>query len=141
MGICTSSGRSKRKSNSDIKANELPNKNKKTNIEKEITSTRPPNKNQREKILGKIDEKELKRNNTVTSSFNKRINNSNIQSSSQFIENMNTENVPILLKEKMSENKLSEKKYKEQNILGSKEENTIASLESKLNNNNNEKNE
>ena len=141
MGICTSSGRNKRKSNSDIKANEIPNKNKKTNIEKEITSTRPPNKNQREKILGKIDEKELKRNNTVTSSFNKRINNSNIQSSSQFIENMNTENVPILLKEKMSENKLSEKKYKEQNILGSKEENTIASLESKLNNNNTEKNE
>ena len=145
MGICTSLGSNKKRKNSNIRANEIPNKNKNTNTENEITSTRPPNKNQREKILGKIDEKELKRNNTVTSSFNKRLNNSNIQniqSSSQFIENMNSENNPITLKEKMSENKLSEKKGKERNILGSKEENTNASLESKLNNNNinNEKN-
>ena len=58
MGICTSLGQNKKRKNSDIRANEIPNKNKNTNTENEITSTRPPNKNQREKILGKIDEKE-----------------------------------------------------------------------------------
>ena len=144
MGICTSISTNKKKRNPDIKAKQLPIKIKDPIIEKEIVSTRSTNKNKREKLLGKIEEKELKRNNTVNLSFNKKINNSNtiqkIQSS--YLDSNQMENSPSPFEEKISENKLSEKRNKvsEQNALGSKEENTIASLESKINKNNNEKN-
>ena len=142
MGICTSLPRNKRKTNLDIKANEIPNLIKNPINQKEITSTRPSNKIQREKILGKIEENELKRNNTVTSSFNKKINNSNlpnIQSSFQTSENVvDIGNFHINFQEKIKEgNKSIEKKENafEQNVFPSKEENTIASLETKVNNN------
>ena len=143
MGICTSLNKGRKSRDSDIKANQPPNKNKNQTAEKEITSTRSPNKIQRENILGKIEDQELRRNNTVTQSFNKKINNSNIpniQSSFQLYENANTENNPLNFQEKKIENKLTEKKVNkanDQNFFVSKEENTIASLETKLNNNNN----
>ena len=143
MGICTSISTNKKKRNPDIKAKQLPIKIKDPIIEKEIVSTRSINKNKREKLLGKIEEKELKRNNTVNLSFNKKINNSNIQKiQSSYLDSNQMENSPSPFEEKISENKLSEKRNKvsEQNVLGSKEENTIASLESKINKNNNEKN-
>ena len=143
MGICTSISTNKKKRNPDIKAKQLPIKIKDPIIEKEIVSTRSINKNKREKLLGKIEEKELKRNNTVNLSFNKKINNSNIQKiQSSYLDSNQIENSPSPFEEKISENKLSEKRNKisEQNALGSKEENTIASLESKINKNNNEKN-
>ena len=143
MGICTSISTNKKKRNPDIKAKKLPIKIKDPIIEKEIVSTRSINKNKREKLLGKIEEKELKRNNTVNLSFNKKINNSNIQKiQSSYLDSNQIENSPSPFEEKISENKLSEKRNKvsEQNALGSKEENTIASLESKINKNNNEKN-
>ena len=72
MGICTSISTNKKKRNPDIKAKQLPIKIKDPIIEKEIVSTRSINKNKREKLLGKIEEKELKRNNTVNLSFNKK---------------------------------------------------------------------
>ena len=145
MGICTSISTNRKKRNSDIKAKQLPLKTKVPIIEKEIISTRPTNKNKRQNLLGKIDEKDFKRNNTVNLTFNKKINNSSVQnnqSSFQFTENNQTENISIPLEEKIKQNKLNEKKNKENdpNPLASKEENTIASLDSKINKNNFEKN-
>ena len=75
MGICTSVRSDKKRRNRDVTANQLPNKNNTFATNNEITSTRPMNDNQREKIIGKIDDKNLKRNYTVTSSNNKRLNN------------------------------------------------------------------
>ncbi len=134
MGICTSVRSDKKRRNRDVTANQLPNKNNTFVTNNEITSTRPMNNNQREKIIGKIDDKNLKRNYTVTSSNNKRLNNhSNIKYShppSLNIENYLKDKNQISFRDKKSEIEFKEKKEKiqEQNIPLSKEENTIASL-------------
>ena len=134
MGICTSVRSDKKRRNRDVTANKLPNKNNTFVTNNEITSTRPMNNNQREKIIGKIDDKNLKRNYTVTSSNNKRLNNhSNIKYShppSLNIENYLKDKNQISFRDKKSEIEFKEKKEKiqEQNIPLSKEENTIASL-------------
>ncbi len=134
MGICTSVRSDEKRRNRNVTANQLPNKNNAFVTNNEITSTRPMNNNQREKIIGKIDDKNLKRNYTVTSSNNKRLNNhSNIKYShppSLNIENYLKDKNQISFRDKKSEIEFKEKKEKiqEQNIPLSKEENTIASL-------------
>ena len=134
MGICTSVRSDKKRRNRDVTANQLPNKNNTFVTNNEITSTRPMNNNQREKIIGKIDDKNLKRNYTVSSNNNKRLNNhSNIKYShppSLNIENYLKDKNQISFRDKKSEIEFKEKKEKiqDQNIPLSKEENTIASL-------------
>ena len=147
MGICTSVSSDRKKRNRDVKAKQLPNKGNNSNTNNEIASTRTMNNNCREKIIGKIDDKNLKRNYTVTSSNNKKLNNnSNIQNShppSLNIENYLKDKNQISFQDKKSDIEFKEKKEKiqDQNIPLSKEENTIASLkmeeEIKFNNINN----
>ena len=148
MGICTSLNSKRKNKNSEVKANKPPNKIDNLNIDKELASSRMPYINKGEKILGKIEKKELKRNNTVNISFNKNLNNSNSKNtqSSQIEENLNKENIPIFFNEKKNENELNEKKDNTDQPIPSKskEENTLASLkmeeEQKSNTNNNNNN-
>ena len=148
MGICASVTSDRKKRNRDVTANKFPNKISSSINNNEISSTRPRNNNQSEKIIGKIDDQDLKRNNTVTSNFNqKSSNNSNIQKSqtpSLIVENIIKEKNQISFHEKKSQNEYKEKKDKigEQNVPSSKEENTIASLkmEEEIKNNNNNSN-
>ena len=132
MGICTSLNSKRKNKNSEVKANKPPNKIDNLNIDKELASSRMPHINKGEKILGKIEKKELKRNNTVNISFNKNLNNSNSKNtqSSQIEENLNKENIPIFFNEKKNENELNEKKDNTDQPIPSKskEENTLASL-------------
>ena len=150
MGICTSVNSNRRKKNNNVKANQLPNKNATPINDKEISSTRPPINKKTEEIIGKISNKNLKRNYTVTSSLNEKLNNSNNQNARDQLsfptfENNNTESNPPTYQEKKNEIEFKEKnKINEQNAPFSKEENTIASLkmeeEIKSQKNNNEEN-
>ena len=132
MGICTSVSSDKKKRNRKVKANKLPNKNNGSN--NEIISTRPMENNHSEKILGKLEDKNSKKNYTVTSSYNKKLSNStNTQNS--YLPSINMENFlkdkeTLSFQEKEKEIEFKEKKDKkeEPNVPFSKEENTIASL-------------
>ena len=137
MGVCTSSNKRKKKEVVKIK--------KKDNYNGEIVTSREP-KLKGLDIIGKLDEKELRRcntNKTDCDNSHKKLNVYKCQSTFQNLETfemmMNTENIPLssfkekkILKEDNIKTETSEKKSdKESNNfinINFKEDNTIASI-------------
>ena len=137
MGVCTSSNKRKKKEVVKIK--------KKDNYNGEIVTSREP-KLKGLDIIGKLDEKELRRcntNKTDCDNSHKKLNVYKCQTKFQNLETfemmMNTENIPLssfkekkILKEDNIKTETSEKKSDKENNnfinINFKEDNTIASI-------------